>query len=148
MRLFLLGLIALTGAVSLANDVEDVLVAPVQFGPLDIDENSVRVVASRRIPGTPTYDIVLEFKILPKNTREENFAGLQPVVGPVPKLQAIYSHQGQPFKVPGKARFVNHRLTVTIGKGGMPLNINGATYGFILGPNEGTVQIHKLTGKK
>lgn len=146
MRHLLVGILVLTATVTTqAIDLFSIAQpAPIQFGPLDIDENTIRVVASRNLGGG-RYDIVIEFKILPNNTREENYAGLRQVPG-LPKFQAMHSHQGQPFRVPGTPRMVTHRMTVNAVKGAMPLEINGAKFGII--EANGQVELQKISPGK
>ena len=143
MRLFLVGILALTAVTAHAHDLFAIAQpAPMQFGPLDIDDTTVRVVAQRHLGGVQ-YDIVIAFQILPKNTREEHYAGLRPM-GAGNKLQAIYAHQGEPFRVPGNPRIVTHRMTVNLVKNGLPLEINGAKFA-VVETAGGRLELHPIT---
>lgn len=141
MRLFLLGLIAMGSFVASANDQ---LAAVTRFAHLPFDANSVRVAKFRRI-GPNQITVTITFKILPTDSCMENYAGLHEKKNGT-DFEVLYSHTGQPCVPQVNPRVVPARFLITLGKGGVPLTLNGASYGFTPSEDWSELEVRKITG--
>ncbi len=145
MRLFLLGLVAFGGVVANANDQ---VASVTRFAQLSFDANSVRVAQFRKL-GNNQVAVTLTFKILPTDSCMENYAGLYQAKANAANFEVLYSHTGQPCLPQINPRIVPAKFVVTLGRGALPLTINGTSYGFAPNGDWTELKIQKIsaTGK-
>ena len=146
MRLFLLVLFAwgatgqLGWGVASANDQ---VAAITRFGKLPFDPTSVKVANFQRAGNQ--LQVTITFGILPTDSCMENYAGLMQLKPGAPNFEVLYSYAGQPCIPRIIPRRVPAKFLINVGKGGVPLTINGASYGFIPSADGSELEIQRIS---